>query len=262
MNPFDTRPGPSGWEQQSSADPGTTVWEPPTVADTAASDPARLAPAPSLAATEPLAAHVQCDECGAPVEEEQRYCVSCGAHRRHVVDPAARYLSEATARARTKRAAVTGRRVRRSETRARGLGIALALALIPAAAAVGVTVGRSSNNDDARLVQALSREQTAADHSSATSSTGAASSTSASTSTGATHRSATHKAGSGHHKTASHHAKSSGSSSPNSASASSISKPTAAQTASGTKAAKKVQKSTGKNYVNTQSGLPGVVVVK
>src|ERR1700677_4722904 len=53
----------------------------------------------------------QCDECAAPVDKAQRYCVACGAHRRHVDDPATRYLSQATARSRTGRGAATsGRR--------------------------------------------------------------------------------------------------------------------------------------------------------
>jgi hypothetical protein len=102
-----------------------------------------------------------CDECSAPVEEEQRYCVVCGAHRRHVEDPASRYLSELTARSRTKRAATVAR-PSRPPARGLGLGLAVALALVPAAAAVGVVAERSSNNGNAKLIQALVRERAAA----------------------------------------------------------------------------------------------------
>ena len=104
-----------------------------------------------------------CDECNAPVEEEQRYCVVCGAHRRHVEDPAARYLSELTARSRTKRAGTVARPAGRSAARGRGLGLAVALALVPVAAAVGVVAERSNNNNNAKLIQALAEEQAAAD---------------------------------------------------------------------------------------------------
>ncbi|MFZ0385013.1 MAG: hypothetical protein WAL22_05080, partial [Solirubrobacteraceae bacterium] len=97
----------------------------------------------------------QCDDCNAPVDEEQRYCVVCGAHRRHVEDPAARYLSELTAQSRTRRAVTVARPVRQTAVRGRGLGLAVALALVPVAAAVGVVAGRSSDNGNAKLIQAL-----------------------------------------------------------------------------------------------------------
>src|ERR1700722_12625507 len=50
-------------------------------------------------------AYQQCDECSAPVDKDQRYCVACGAHRQNVHDPAARYLSQATTRSRGSRGA-------------------------------------------------------------------------------------------------------------------------------------------------------------
>lgn len=112
---------------------------------------------PSAAGGEPA----RCDECGAAVEREQRYCVNCGAHRRTANDPAARYFSQAGARNRSGAAARTGRV--REPHRANGLVLALALAVIPVAVGVGVAVGRSSNNGDGKLVQALDhRNATAA----------------------------------------------------------------------------------------------------
>jgi hypothetical protein len=218
------------------------------------------------------AAHVQCEECGVPVEEEQRYCVSCGAHRRHVGDPAARYLSQASARARTTRAVSTARGPRRATgARTRGIGVAAALALIPAAAAVGVLAGRSSNNDDAHLIQALARQQAAVEK--------AASGTSAGTSTVSSVSSTAHQAGSvaggstgsGHgakstrstHKVAHHGTHRTAAKASNSTSAAKISTapPSAAQKQVGEQATQKVQKSKGKAYVNQQSSLPGTVVV-
>jgi hypothetical protein len=96
-----------------------------------------------------------CDTCGAPVDTDQRYCVSCGTRRRHVNDPAARFLSSATsARRRGARpAAVTRQRP------ASGLGLALLLAVIPLAVGLGVLVGRASNNGDGKLIAALKAQK-------------------------------------------------------------------------------------------------------
>jgi hypothetical protein len=206
----------------------------------------------------------QCDECGAPVDKDQRYCVSCGAHRRHVNDPAARYLSHATARSRTSKVTATSGKGPRGGARSRGLALALAIAIIPVAAAAGVVAGRSSNNNDAKLIQALDRRQSAAATSTATV-PAAAAATSASTHTKAAA-----------HTNAKHHAKKS-----SSAAAASVKnagkvisktqngtaqqitgfKPTRSQEQQGANATKKVQKSTGKSYVTGQNNLPSQVVV-
>ena len=107
-------------------------------------------------AVSPPAAYAQCDECGTAVDHDQRYCVNCGAHRRHVADPAARYQAQSTAHSRPGPPAVAaGTRARRGS----GLIVALLLALIPVTVAVGVVVGRSSNNSDAQLIRELSASQ-------------------------------------------------------------------------------------------------------
>jgi hypothetical protein len=218
------------------------------------------APAPATAGTQPETYH-QCDECGAPVDAVQRYCVVCGAHRRHVNDPAARYLSQATARSRKSNAAAPARRSARA-SRWRGLGTALVLAVIPLVAAGGVLIGRSSNNDDSKLIQELAKRQAAV----VTKTTSAASATP----TGAAIAGATtaKNHGPGHKKGAkSKHASSSAtgkaSSTTKYGSVNQIvgSKPTQAQAQQGAAVTQQVQKSTGKNYVNGQSNLPGTVVV-
>jgi hypothetical protein len=206
----------------------------------------------------------QCDECGAPVDKDQRYCVSCGAHRRHVNDPAARYLSQATSRSRTSKVAATSGKAQRGGARSRGLALALAIAIIPVAAAVGVYAGRSSNNNDAKLIQALDRRQSVAGATTATVPAAAAATT------------ASTQAKVASHTKAKHHAKKSASnatpavknadkviSKTANGTAQQITgfKPTKSQEQQGADATKKVQKSTGKSYVTGQNNLPSQVVV-
>ncbi len=209
----------------------------------------------------------QCDECNAPVDEEQRYCVVCGAHRRHVEDPAARYLSELTARSRTRRAVTVARPVRQAGPRARGLGLAVALALVPVAAAVGVVAERSSGNGNAKLIHALVLERQAANADAATSttagstagSTGGAATSGNSGAAGNAGKAKSSKKGSG--ARGSHHATKSTSTSIPGGTVISAKPPSQAQKQAGAQATEKVQKSKGKSYVKSQQNLPGTVVV-
>jgi hypothetical protein len=202
----------------------------------------------------------QCDECGAPVDKEQRYCVACGAHRRHLNDPAARYLSEATARSRSRKAAGATRKGPSAGARFRGLGLALAIALVPVAAAVGVIAGRSSNSNDAKLIRALAQHQAAVATTTVAASTARGSSAAAKPAA---------------HAKAKHHGKSVSTKPPSTKNAGKVIsstkngtaqqitgfRPTQAQEQQGSSETKKVQKSTGKNYVNGQNNLPSQVVV-
>jgi hypothetical protein len=87
-----------------------------------------------------------CDRCGSALDDEQRYCVVCGANRRHPGDPVARYLSAA----RRPRAA-TAAPVTAAARRADGRWIAAVFALLPIAAAIGVLVGRGNSDVVAAL---------------------------------------------------------------------------------------------------------------
>jgi hypothetical protein len=203
----------------------------------------------------------QCDECGAPVDNNQRYCVSCGAHRRHVNDPAARYMSQATARSRSTRASANADPTRRSGGRARGLGTALVLALIPLGAAIGVTVGRSSNNGDAKLIQALEQHQAAASNGSGAPAATSATATSSASTPRATSTRHTKTRKASRKRTPASNGKAVSTTPFGSVSQIAGSKPTAAQVQQGAQDTQKVQKSTGKNYVNQQNSLPGTVVV-
>lgn len=95
-----------------------------------------------------------CEQCGAPVDAAQRYCVVCGIRRKHVHDPAARFLSGASARARTA-APQTGTPKRRSA----GLATALGIALIPLALGAGVILGHAGNGTDSKLLAALKAQK-------------------------------------------------------------------------------------------------------
>jgi hypothetical protein len=107
---------------------------------------------PAAAAVSREASYETCEHCHAPVEAAQRYCVVCGARRRHVHDPAARYHSEASSRSRGQRAPQGARRPAR---RGSGLGLALLLAAIPLAVAAGVLIGRPGSGIDNKLLAAL-----------------------------------------------------------------------------------------------------------
>lgn len=92
----------------------------------------------------------QCDQCRAPLDDAQRYCVVCGASRHHPGDPVARYLAAARRRPAAPAplvAVAPGRDDRR--------WIALALACLPLAAAFGVLVGRTSGDGNDQVLAAL-----------------------------------------------------------------------------------------------------------
>ena len=107
----------------------------------------------SPAVTAPPAEYEKCEQCQSPVDANQRYCVVCGAHRRHVYDPAARFLADATSRSRS--ASRIARGPVAPKPRTHGLGLALVLAAIPIAVAAGVLLGDRGNDPNSKLLAAL-----------------------------------------------------------------------------------------------------------
>ena len=96
-----------------------------------------------------------CEECGAPMDPQQRYCVNCAARRGNGANPSSRYFAAMSKRARrplTRPPAKAG-----PASRAAAVGF---FALLPIAVALGVVVGRSGSGDgdNEALLQAL-REQ-------------------------------------------------------------------------------------------------------
>jgi hypothetical protein len=113
--------------------------------------------------------YAQCEECGAPLDEKQRYCVSCGARRRDASGPAVRYFATA------------GRRTRRGSARAGAPSGARAAAVLffvvlPIAVAIGVLIGKGNGggNNDQELAEALKGLQASGGPSAALASTAAA----------------------------------------------------------------------------------------
>jgi hypothetical protein len=105
--------------------------------------------------TKPPTGYEPCEECGSPLDAQQRYCVECGARRGNGANPASRYFATMSKRARRP---VTGAPKRLPASRAAAVGF---FALLPIAVALGVVVGRSDSGggDEAALLRALKQSE-------------------------------------------------------------------------------------------------------
>jgi len=100
-----------------------------------------------------------CEECGAPLDPQQRYCVECAARRGNGANPSSRYFAAMSKKAR--RPLVQRAAKATTSSRAAAVGF---FALLPIAVAIGVVVGRSGdsgNSDNEALLQALNKQQAA-----------------------------------------------------------------------------------------------------
>jgi hypothetical protein len=196
-----------------------------------------------------------CEHCHSPVERTQRYCVVCGSRRKHVPDPAVRFLGGAASRSRTAAAAgaPAGRpgRGRRSA----GLGTAIVIAIIPLAVAVGLLVGRAGNGTDSKLLSALhaAKAEVVNIQSGAGATTSADVSSSSTTKHSKGKHSSSTKGGSGKvlstTKYGSFH------------SVASNTPPSQAQLNQGAQVVKHDQSQTGGSYINSQKNLPNSIAV-
>jgi hypothetical protein len=111
-----------------------------------------------------------CEECGAPMDPQQRYCVNCAARRGNGANPASRYFASMSKRARRP---LVGPAAKQSPT-SRAAAVAF-FALLPLAVGLGLVIGRSgsSNDNNDALLQALRERPTATAGSVATAGTGA-----------------------------------------------------------------------------------------
>jgi hypothetical protein len=124
--------------------------------------------------TNPSPIYEPCSQCGAPLDDRQRFCVECGASRRHPSDPVTRHFTAITRQANPEPAVVVPPPGRGSDTRT----AALVLALLPVAAALGVLAGRHNSGSDKDLIAALKAAPAAAGATAPTANAGAATVTS------------------------------------------------------------------------------------
>ena len=95
-----------------------------------------------IAPTKPPQGYEPCEECGAPLDPQQRYCVECAARRGNGSNPASRYFAAMSKKSR--RPQVKGQaKPPGGGSRAAAVGF---FALLPIAVALGVVVGRSGGN--------------------------------------------------------------------------------------------------------------------
>jgi len=112
-----------------------------------------------------------CEECGAPLDAQQRYCVNCAARRGNGANPASRYFAAMSKKAR--RPVARPQAKSGPTTRAAAVGF---FALLPIAVAIGVVVGRSGTDsgENEALLEALRNQPTVANTAAATTASTAA----------------------------------------------------------------------------------------
>jgi hypothetical protein len=100
-----------------------------------------------------------CEECGAPMDPQQHYCVNCAARRGNGANPSSRYFAAMSKRAR--RPLVAPPAKQSSTSRAAAVGF---FALLPIAVAIGVAIGNNSSGDgeNEALLKALRERQATA----------------------------------------------------------------------------------------------------
>jgi hypothetical protein len=105
-----------------------------------------------------IAGYEPCEECGAALDPQQRYCVNCAARRGNGANPSSRYFAAMSKKARRPLARPPARSTPASRAAAVGF-----FALLPIAVALGVVVGRSDSGsgDSEALLQALRNQEAA-----------------------------------------------------------------------------------------------------
>lgn len=185
-----------------------------------------------------------CEECGAPMDPQQRYCVNCAARRGNGANPSSRYFAAMSKRARRPLSAPPPKASPTSRAAAVGF-----FALLPLAVALGVMVGRGNpgSNDNEALLQALRERQATAVASTPTTTTAANSKANKkgkadkSSAKGEGKVIAKTKNGTVHSVTDFHASKQ--------------------KEEEDTKIVEEAPEQTGENYVKAQQGLPDVIVV-
>lgn len=85
-----------------------------------------------------------CEECGSPLDPQQRYCVECAARRGNGSNPSSRYFASMSKKSRRPLTRSQAKGSSGGGSRAAAVGF---FALLPIAVALGVVVGRSGSGD-------------------------------------------------------------------------------------------------------------------
>jgi hypothetical protein len=99
-----------------------------------------------------------CENCGAPLDSQQRYCVNCATRRGNGANPSSRYFALMQKKARKPISRPTSKAPGGSRAAAVGF-----FSLLPIAVALGVVVGRSGSGegDNEALLKALKQQEAA-----------------------------------------------------------------------------------------------------
>jgi len=109
----------------------------------------------------PPVGYEPCEECGAPMDPQQRYCINCAARRGNGANPSSRYFAAMSAKARKP---LVGAKKEKAPPTSRAAAVGF-FALLPIAVALGVIVGRGgsdSGSDSEALLQALRAQEATA----------------------------------------------------------------------------------------------------
>jgi hypothetical protein len=187
-----------------------------------------------------------CEECGAPLDAQQRYCVNCAARRGNGANPSSRYFAAMSKKARRP---IARPPAKSPTSRAAAVGF---FALLPIAVALGVVVGRSGSDsgENEALLEAL-RNQPAAVAATATPGASTAAATKAK-------KGKTDKPVKGADKTG---GKVVAKTSNGTVHQVTGYKPTAQKTEEDTRLVEENPEQTGANYIKAQQNLPDVTVV-
>ena len=104
-------------------------------------------------------AYEPCEECGAAMDPQQRYCVNCAARRGNGANPSSRYFAAMSKRARPPLVRPAAKQSPTSRAAAVGF-----FALLPIALAIGVAIGHSGSDEgeSEALLKALRERQATA----------------------------------------------------------------------------------------------------
>jgi hypothetical protein len=205
-----------------------------------------------------------CEECGAPLDPQQRYCVECAARRGNGSNPASRYFAAMSKKSR--------RPLTKTQTKGSGGGSRAAavgfFALLPIAVALGVVVGRSgsgNSNEDALLKALHQAEQQQVAAAPVVTEEAAAPTASTAKNSKARAKGAKHGAKAGAKNEANNAAKNAGTNATKSKQGAvekiETYKPSKEDVEEDTKLVEENPEQTGENYIKAQQNLPEVIVV-